>query len=309
MKINLILSRNNWTSFHQTAFTNTIADYFNIVYIEDGNIPTKDNSLLVSNLTKDRWYTDLYHQGYSLVVDLLWGGWSFDLPDAFILTTPNWFWYNESLLYQTRGYQNYQPNRKYIKKSLMPMGLIKESHDMLYNRVSEYLDDFIWSYIQRVGKSLPNDAPHNLPGITEQDQRYFNPEWYDHTYFSLVSETTVDNNFPLHITEKSFKPIAFQHPYMIWGQTGLLNHLHSLGFESYENLFDESYDIEPNNIRRVEMIVANINKLKYVEYDELTNKKIQHNHQLFFNFDIINARIKQEIVNPIIEFFENSRHS
>ena len=304
MKPNLILSKTNWTSFHQIAFTNVISEYFNLMFIED-QIPEKDNSLLVSNLTTDRWYQNLHQQGYPLIIDLLWGVDELDLPNSFRLINPNWFWYHEALLYYRKGYDQYIPNRQYLKKALMPMGLQKESHDLLFDRVEEYLDEFIYSYIERLGRYLPNDAPTNFYGTTMQNQRYFNPEWYDQTYFSLVSETLVDDTKTLHVTEKSFKPIAFYHPYMIFGQSGLLEYLRNQGFETYDNLFDESYDTCHDKLIRVKKIVDNIKLFNYVEYDNLTIEKTIHNHHLFFNFQLIKDRIKKEIVDPIIDFFES----
>jgi hypothetical protein len=308
MKINLVLSKSNWTSFHQDAFTNTISEYFNIVYVED-QIPNKQNSILVSNLTQDRWYQDLHQQGYKLLIDLMWGGNEFDIPDAFLLKNPNWFWYHESLLYQRKGYDQYIPNRSYSKKALMPMGIQKESYDQLFDSVSDLVDDFVYSYVGRLGKRLPNDAPDNFwtnspSQLTGFNQRYFNPEWYNQTYYSLVAETTVCNLFPLHPTEKTFKPIAFRHPYIVWGQQGILNHLHNIGFETYENLFEESYDLDPDRSSRLHKVVNNVRSFKYDVFDDLTNQKTKHNHQLFFNLDLIRARIKKEIVEPILDFFE-----
>jgi len=311
MKINLILSRSNYTSFHQSAFIDVISDHFNVVYIED-QIPDKRKSLIVSNLTKDRWYMDLYQQGYPLVVDLLWGGSKFDLPNVLLLTNLNWFWYHESLLYKKSDYDQYTPNRNYTKLALMPMGLQKPNYDLLFDHIQEYLDIFHWSYIERTGKYLPNDLPPGWPaqtGSTGQQQRYFNPTWYDDTYFSLVAETTADEHLPLHLTEKTFKPIAFQHPFLLWAQPGVLSHLRSQGFETFDNLFDELYDQEFNNIKRLNLILNNIKQFKRSEYDQLTLNKIQHNYQKFFDHDQIKTRINQEIVNPIKEFFEKTRHS
>lgn len=310
MKINLVLSKNNWTSFHQVAFTSLISDYFDIVYIED-QIPNKENSLLVSNLTNDRWYQDLYQQGYKLLIDLMWGGQEFDIPDAFLLKNINWFWYHEALLYRRKGYNLYVPNRNYSKKAFMPMGIQKESYDQLFDLITDLLDEFIYSYVGRLGKSLPDDAPNNFwtddkTQLTGFNQRYFSPSWYDQTHYSLVAETTVCNLFPLHLTEKTFKPIAFQHPFIVWGQQGILHHLHTIGFETYENLFDESYDKESNRDLRLNKIVNNIRSFNYAEFDDLTNQKIKHNHQLFFNIQTINTRIKQEIVDQILDFFEKN---
>jgi hypothetical protein len=79
-----------------------------------------------------------------------------------------------------------------------------------------------------------------------------------------------------------------------------------LGFETYENLFDESYDMDLDRSSRLRKVVNNVRSFNYIEFDSLTNQKTKHNHQLFFNIQIIQNRIKQEIIDPITDFFEKS---
>jgi hypothetical protein len=117
----------------------------------------------------------------------------------------------------------------------------------------------------------------------------------------------VDDNFGLHITEKTFKPIAFQHPYLLWAQPGVLKHLKSLGFETYENLFDESYDSIVDINQRLDIVVNNIKNFNKVSYDQLTLEKIKHNHNLFFNIELIRQRMINEIVTPILEWVETKQ--
>jgi hypothetical protein len=311
-KINLILSRTSHTSFHNDFIGNIIKEYFNILYIDCATDINKENSILVVNCmdivnNKPLWCNELYQQGYKIVVDSLWCLGDYGFERAYNLSNKNWFWYHESLLAIHNNYHVYVPNKKYNKLGLMPMGLIKQSHDLLFARVNEYLDDFVYSYIQRIGKYLPDDLPPMWTDTTNgtgQHQRYFNPKWYDDTYFSLVSETVVDDNSGLHITEKTFKPIAFQHPYLLWAQPGVLKHLKSLGFETYENLFDESYDSIIDINQRLDIVVDNIKNFNKVSYDQLTLEKIKHNHNLFFNIELIRQRMINEIVTPILEWVE-----
>jgi hypothetical protein len=308
-KITLLLSKFDCTSFHQPAFSSCITDFFNIQFIEDQLPHDKHATLLVVNyldLNTKSWYIDLYQHGYKLLIDNLWGLGISSLPNSITLLNQNWFWYHESLLYKSLGYHTYVHNKSYNKLALMPMGLIKESHDLLYDAVSEYLDQLVYSYIERFNRYLPEDLPpqHSAqPGVTGQHQRYFNPNWYDSTYFSLVSETVIDGqNFPLHVTEKTFKPIAYRHPFLIWGQPGVLNFLHNLGFETFENLFNESYDTIQCQDTRLKQILYNLANFKQEPYDQLTISKLEHNHRLFFNTDLVKSRIHKEIVEPINEF-------
>lgn len=322
-KLNIGISFDSYNTFHESnhsgilfnGFTNIIKEHFNIFYI-DNPIPfDKNDTLLAVNCMdivnkKPLWCENLYQDGYKILIDTLWclGDYSFDR--AFNLSNKNWFWYHESLLATQLGYDQYRPNKTYIKLGLMPMGLIKQSHELLYEAMIPYLDNFYYSYVERLGKYLPYDIDPLFSiskGSTGQQQRYFTPRWYDDTYFSLVSETVVSSNFDLHVTEKTFKPIAYYHPYMIWGQPGILKYLKSLGFETYENLFDESYDDVLDLDSRLKIIINNVKNFNSDKYDSLTLKKIQHNHDLFFDNSYIKQRIIKEIVDPIYEWFETKQ--
>lgn len=305
IKINLLLARDNLTSFHELHIQQAIGDWFNFLYFEDSPSINPDNTLLVNGPQGNTdWYSQLHQQGYKLLIDQLWGAWKIDKEDCFLLHVDNWFWYYSCSLYLSRGYQNYIPNKNYSKLALMPLGNLRDERTRLYNKVNSHLDNFVWSYVGLTGKHLPDDLSD------WQDVFYFNPSWYDDTYFSIVSETSFrrlhgpDVFVPnLLLSEKIFKPIAFRHPFIVWGQSGVLKKLKELGFETYNNLFDESYDTEQDEATRLDKLVANISLVANQPYDKLTLDKIQHNYELFFNKEIVLDRIKQEIVLPILDFF------
>ena len=314
-KINLLLSHSNFNSFSSHTIQEIFKDYFNFIYIEDNPIISKEDTLLVSNLTENRWYANLQSQGYRVVIDLLWSVGHIEIENALLLYTPNWFWYHDCQYYIHTGYNNYVPNKTYKKLALMPMGNLRDTRTQLYNKVTDLLDDFVWSYEGLNGTRLPDDVDHSEG---RRDPFYFNPAWYNDTYFSLVSETAVDPIVPYVtpegiyadipgqlLSEKTFKPLAYGHPMVVWGQPGLLAALHKLGFETFENLFDESYDSIIYNESRLNKVVANVRAFERRPYDTLTLEKLQHNQNLFFNFDLVKQRMKNEIVDPIYEFFES----
>ena len=57
----------------------------------------------------------------------------------------------------------------------------------------------------------------------------------------VVTETVYDDN-RIHITEKTFKPIVLQQPFLIVGNRGALKYLRDYGFQTFSDLWDESYD-------------------------------------------------------------------
>jgi hypothetical protein len=96
--------------------------------------------------------------------------------------------------------------------------------------------------------------------------------------------------------------MAFYHPFMIFGQVGMLAELHNRGFETFENLFDESYDTTEDQATRLNIIINNLANFIPGEYDQLTQEKLKHNHNLFYNSAVVDKIFKEEIIDPLIEY-------
>jgi hypothetical protein len=273
-------------------FTPISSQYFDLV-LYDPAVTYSDNTVFYTGVLAQ---SKLIKQGRRVVIDNLWERPIACPRNCYALTNNNWFWYNESLWYQHLGYNNYVPNKTYSKLALLPMRLQKPHRDLVIVELAQYLDQFVWSYVSK-GRLLPNDAdPEDW-----NSQRYYNPEWYNDTYFSLAVETYVDNT-NVFITEKTFKPICFQQPFMVFGNPGTLAQLHALGFETFENLFDESYDHNDSYEQRLQLIKTNIENFIQTPYDQLTLEKIQHNHNHFFDRALVEQRIKNEIIDPLLEY-------
>jgi hypothetical protein len=90
---------------------------------------------------------------------------------------------------------------------------------------------------------------------------------YEKTYFSIVSETNAEDIY-LFITEKTLKPIMNLHPFLINGNPYTLRHLKSLGFQTFEKWWDESYDTETNFKKRILLLVEQINILCNKTHEE-----------------------------------------
>jgi len=303
-KITLVGNIGDWVSLSAEYLHPLVSTYVEYQLFDSTKTYDKSSTIFITNCnsTNQTWYLPYYEQGYKLAIDSLW-----EKPpllnelsklDAYIISNKNWFWYNESLWYKFLNYHTYIPNRTYKKTALMLMRKKTSTRTLLIKKLDTLLNNFLYSYVG-AGILLSNDS---IKQSGDVDQRYFNPEWYNQTCFSLVSETyTTDTDF---ITEKTFKPIAFQHPFMVCGQAGTLANLQDLGFETYNNLFDESYDIILPLDLKIDKLISNIVSYKNEPYSKLTLEKIAHNHALFFNDNLIADRFKKEIINPIIEYAE-----
>jgi hypothetical protein len=102
----------------------------------------------------------------------------------------------------------------------------------------------------------------------------------DNTSFLFLVTESCDNL--AFITEKTFKPILIEQPFICLG--GRLQNiiLKELGFELYDELFDYSFDYLDDINHRVDGIISNLNRIKNDNYYELYKKietKIKHNKE------------------------------
>jgi hypothetical protein len=90
------------------------------------------------------------------------------------------------------------------------------------------------------------------------------------------------------------------------GQQGHLQLMRSWGFETFENLFDYTLDSTDDLQEKIAVIIKDIQRISLHSYDTLTQEKLRHNRSRFFNRDLVLNSVKQQIVNPIIEYVETS---
>ena len=109
--------------------------------------------------------------------------------------------------------------------------------------------------------------------------------WLKNTICSLITETNMNvfsKNESMFITEKTYKTIYHNHPFMIYGQNNSLSYLRKLGYCTYTELFDESYDIH-NGIQKITTIMQNIQNIKDTTTQQdikITTEKIKHNRNI-----------------------------
>jgi hypothetical protein len=311
MRLKLLLHNDDRNSFSHDHIQCLLKKHFDLVLWQPTVKYNRDHVLVVDSFKLHRYPPNFWHQryldqGYKVIVDNLWEIPSFvaerfpdDVDQCHVMQNTNWFWYNESIMYTAQGLDSYVPNRTYEKLAFMPMRLDRGHRRELVVRLSSVLDQLVWSFNAH-GRHLPGD----LDPAHEKYQRHFNSDWYNQTHFSIVAESQVDNP-EMFVTEKTFKPMAFYHPFVVMGQAGLLDYLHTQGFETFDNLFDESYDQIHNYLARVEAVINTIKNYNCKPYDKLTQQKIAHNHNRFFDQTIVHDRFVKEIVEPIIHYAES----
>jgi hypothetical protein len=243
---------------------------------------------------------ELVDRGFKVIIDNLWEADPGPVPNTHRITCDRWFWYNESLWYQYLGYDQYRAVPNYQYRALMPVNRRRPHRDDFVQRVN--LNNMLWSYVE-AGRQLPGDGD-----MTDWNtQRYMNPEWYNQSYMSMVVETFVrpaSKYTPTFITEKTFKPVAFQHPFVVYGNRGTLRTLRSWGFETFDNLWDESYDELVNHHARRDAIVDILNHIDPCEHSTETQRRLEHNRGLFFDTALVKQQFIAQVLEPIVEYAE-----
>jgi hypothetical protein len=131
----------------------------------------------------------------------------------------------------------------------------------------------------------------------------FDIEDYESTDIEVVLETLFDDD-RLHLTEKSLRPIACGQPFVLAATHGSLEYLRSYGFQTFADVWDESYDLELDPETRLNMIVKLMSDM--ASWDKTTRQQklaqanhiAQQNRQWFYSqdfFDLVSQELRTNL--------------
>ena len=130
---------------------------------------------------------------------------------------------------------------------------------------------------------------------------------YKSSYISLVTETFFYEDEYI-VTEKAYQPMAYFHPFIILGSPYTLKHLRSMGFKTFGDFWDESYDEELDNDKRFEKIfnlILYFNKIPIEELHDLYVEMIpilKYNYKLLLSYGTtvnLSGSLKRSILDVI----------
>ena len=232
------------------------------------------------------------------------------IPGIKVIATPHWYWIMDQSALRMFELDQYRPEPHTEKKKFfMSIGLHRPERDYLYDNLGDLLTDSIHSYRHR-GVYLPNDWCEEMGGPW---QRYINTKWLNSTAFTLAVETYIDDHaksgFSLtendrwFLCEKSYKPIACKHPILMVSTQGNLAYLRSQGFETFPELWDETYDDIADWQLRVDCVIQIVRDFDQRLLDTpATKEKLLYNSARFFDQDLTQRLLESTIIEPMIEF-------
>lgn len=147
--------------------------------------------------------------------------------------------------------------------------------------------------------------------ITSSSSAIYNVEDHIKTMFSVVLETIFSNR--VHLTEKTLRPIACGHPFILAAGHGSLELLRSYGFKTFSPYINEEYDNIADNYKRLERIVSEMKRIAtltpYEKKQLLLNIQpiLDHNKNWFFSKDFFKLVTQELSTNVELAFEKCSR--
>lgn len=130
---------------------------------------------------------------------------------------------------------------------------------------------------------------------------------YNRTHYSLVTETNFSNDFNFY-TEKVVKPILAKRLFVVIAGRHYLKNLRQLGFKTFDNVIDESYDNISDNKNRFDAALEQVSKLCAMPTASVTEQiktAVEHNYNLMMQD--WNAKFIKQLVS-VVDPFLTSAH-
>jgi hypothetical protein len=222
----------------------------------------------------------------------------------------SWFWF-----YMYNKHKDSKFNFDHSNKKYDFLYLNKQPRDHRVKLYKKLLDKGILEnslYTNWPDRKLPTE--YELPWAQDYPQYGMDQDIYEKPYndtaCSIVSETN-DNDHDVFMTEKIWKPILAQHFFVVHGNYLYLQKLREMGFKTFNNYFEEAYDLDRDPNMRIDTIVDVCDRLRDAPWQDIylqsqALRKYNFNH--FFNQEKLSEEINKTL-NLFLEFADSSQVS
>ena len=132
----------------------------------------------------------------------------------------------------------------------------------------------------------PNSFDSHYNSSAELEIEDLNP--WTTSFLHIVPETIYGTN--VHLTEKIFKPIVLQQPFVLLQAPGALKYLQRYGFKTFNDFWSEDYDDIVDHSERLKAIANIVDYIGNKTISELIDMRkrmseiLVHNFNCFYNF-------------------------
>lgn len=249
-------------------------------------------------------------------------------PQSMTISNIETFFGEVRKLYHRTEYRDLDKLTPFVTKPLMfdaLLGMAKSHRDFVYNKIITTCQDLIFLNYQQTIKPLSESQfkwPAGAVAFEQTNQQMWYSgnlikfddmitsisniipvDIYNQTCYSIVTETHANSDFVM-LTEKTAKPLIAKRLFVMFAGPGYLAHLHSLGFKTFNNVIDESYDKEIDDRLRWSRAFEQVQYLCSLPQQEILDKiqpVVEHNYNLFVSQDWM-EQANQKIVCSVTQF-------
>lgn len=167
----------------------------------------------------------------------------------------------------------------FYKNTAISYDKLISSHPQEHPEIYQNIDPDIYQRLMESSPAVLDFADFEQNWACEPKDAIMPASLFDKSLISLVGETLFETNgsTELFYSEKTFKPMLFNHPIMIFGQPGLNTYLETVGFKNYSCYFDLSFDNIENHVARINAQIAQLEVLN----DRLSRMNISQRIEWF----------------------------
>lgn len=171
-----------------------------------------------------------------------------------------------------------------------------------FNAAFNISDEVTNRFIERLPLVL--DDEHDITRMC-QDYDNVTRSYYQQTLVSLVTETNFYDK-EVSLTEKSFKPTKEKHPFIIAGVNGVLKGMHELGFKTFSDFWDESYDDIADPTARMQKIMDIVGYIGSWTDEQILDFKRKVKPILDHNYQVISTASSKVSVDKITNLIKGN---
>lgn len=157
-------------------------------------------------------------------------------------------------------------------------------------------------YFPYVSPNLRSDWEVKIP-LTKDVSDQVPWKIYDYTKYSVICETL--HNGPFFMTEKTGKVLFCKRVFIVFSTPLFLHNLKLLGFKTFSDVIDESYDNEYDSVRRFQKAFDQVNFLAQQNFLSVIDQLqyvLDHNHKRLLEYkEEISYKKKNMLYNKIKE--------
>lgn len=183
------------------------------------------------------------------------------------------------------SYFHYHDQEKFVEK--LGFNPLEWPKGQVYQQTIEKMQQEL-PYILEVQEPTralhPIESPiPDFDGITNQRKLGNDYYLYTDSFLSIITESRCITNFAC-VSEKTLKPMLMKRPFVLVAGPYALRYLRELGFKTFHDFWDESYDQMENPEQRLQSVLKTIDSILDKPIDELKEMLLKmdsilhHNH-------------------------------